>query len=60
VLPLGDGAFDVGVVLKTLRKLGYRGPIGIIAYGIKGDRREILDRSMQAWKKLSAQVATEK
>jgi hypothetical protein len=38
----------------------YRGPIGIIAYGIKGDRREILGRSMQAWKKLSAQVATEK
>jgi sugar phosphate isomerase/epimerase len=54
---LGDGTFDVGVVLKALRKLDYRGPIGIIAYGIKGDRREILSRSMQAWKKLSAQAA---
>jgi sugar phosphate isomerase/epimerase len=54
---LGDGTFDVGVVLKALRKLDYRGPIGIIAYGIKGDRREILSRSMQAWKKLAAQAA---
>lgn len=57
---LGEGTFDVGIVLKALRKLDYRGPIGIIAYGIKGDRREILSRSIQAWKKLSAQVAAEK
>jgi sugar phosphate isomerase/epimerase len=54
---LGDGTFDVGAVLKSLRKLDYRGPIGIIAYGIKGDRREILSRSIEAWKKLSAQAA---
>jgi len=57
---LGDGTFDVGTVLKALRKLDYRGPIGIIAYGIKGNRREILSRSMQAWKKLSAEAAAEK
>ncbi len=55
---LGDGTFDVAAVLRTLRKLDYRGPIGIIAYGIRGDRREILGRSMQAWKKLSAQAAS--
>jgi sugar phosphate isomerase/epimerase len=55
---LGDGTFDVGLVLKALRKLDYRGPIGIIAYGIQGDRREILRRSMQAWKKLSTQAAS--
>jgi len=54
---LGEGSFDVGTVLKMLRKLDYRGPIGIIAFGIKGDRREILSRSMKAWKKLSAQAA---
>ena len=53
---LGEGTFDVGAVLKALRKLDYRGPIGIIAYGIKGDRREILSRSIQAWKKLSAEA----
>jgi sugar phosphate isomerase/epimerase len=54
---LGEGTFDVGAVLKALRKLDYRGPIGIIAYGIKGDRRAILSRSIQAWKKLSADAA---
>jgi sugar phosphate isomerase/epimerase len=54
---LGEGSFDVGAVLKALRKLDYRGPIGIIAYGIRGDRREILRRSIEAWKKLSAQAA---
>ena len=56
---LGEGTFDVGAVLKALRKLDYRGPIGIIAYGIKGDHREILSRSIQAWKKLSAEAAAE-
>ncbi len=54
---LGDGTFDVTPVLKTLRRLDYRGPIGIIAYGIRGDRRQILSRSIHAWRKLSAQAA---
>lgn len=54
---LGEGSVDVGQVLKSLRKIDYRGPIGIIAYGIKGDRRDILRRSIEAWKKLSAQAA---
>jgi sugar phosphate isomerase/epimerase len=54
---LGDGSFDVGVVLKALKKVDYRGPIGIIAYGIRGDQREILSRSIQAWKKLAAEAA---
>jgi sugar phosphate isomerase/epimerase len=54
---LGDGTFDVTPVLACLRKLDYQGPIGIIAYGIQGDRREILSRSMKAWKELSARAA---
>lgn len=56
---LGEGSFDVGRVLKILRNLDYRGPIGIIAFGIKGDRRELLSSSMEAWKKLSAQATQE-
>ena len=56
---LGDGTFDVTPVLVCLRKLDYQGPIGIIAYGIQGDRREILSRSMKAWKELSAKAAAE-
>jgi sugar phosphate isomerase/epimerase len=53
---LDQGSFDVSGVLKTLRRLDYRGPVGIIAFGIKGDRHEILSRSIQAWKTLSAKA----
>jgi sugar phosphate isomerase/epimerase len=50
---LGEGTFDVSTVLKTLRKLDYRGPIGMIAFGIQGDRRDVLSRSIRGWKQLS-------
>jgi hypothetical protein len=46
-------------VLKALRKLGYEGPIGLQHYGIRGDARENLQRSMLAWQKLSAQAAAD-
>ena len=48
---LDRGSFDVGVVLRTLRKIGYDGPIGLQGYGLEGDRRDNLARSMAAWRK---------
>ena len=56
IQPLGSGSFDVGALLATLKKLGYKGQIGLQCYGIGGDAREHLDRSMDAWKKLSANL----
>ena len=53
IQPLDKGSFDVGKFLKTLKELGYKGPIGLQCYGIGGDTREHLARSMEAWKKLS-------
>jgi len=53
IQPLDRGDFDVGRFLKTLKQLGYRGPIGLQCYGIGGDAREHLARSMVAWRKLS-------
>ncbi len=53
IQPLGSGTYDVGAVLKTLKKLGYVGPIALQGYGIKGDSKENLKRSIQAWRKLS-------
>lgn len=53
---LDQGSFDVSRVLVSLRKIDYRGPIGIIAYGIRGDHREILARSMKGWKEISAKA----
>jgi sugar phosphate isomerase/epimerase len=54
---LDRGSFDLIGLLKTLRKLGYTGPIGIQGFGIGGDRRDNLQRSMSAWRKLSAAAA---
>jgi sugar phosphate isomerase/epimerase len=51
--PLDKGSFDVGALLKTLKELGYKGPIGLQCYGIGGDAREHLARSMATWRKLN-------
>ncbi len=53
---LDQGKYDVFAVLKTLRTLGYDGPIGLQCYNIKGDRRENLKRSMDAWRKFVEQM----
>jgi sugar phosphate isomerase/epimerase len=53
ILSLDQGSFDVGGLLKTLKELGYKGPIGLQCYGLGGDTREHLARSMAAWRKLS-------
>ena len=52
-----QGSFDVSRVLVSLHKIDYQGPIGLIAYGIRGDRREILARSMKGWKEIWAKAA---
>jgi len=54
IRPLGEGTFDVGAVLNKLKAIGYTGPVGLQHYGIKGDAREKLGQSMQAWRALQA------
>ena len=51
---LDRGSYDVGIVLRTLKRLGFDGPIGLQGYGLTGDRRDNLARSIGAWHKLSA------
>jgi sugar phosphate isomerase/epimerase len=51
IQPLDKGDFDLARFLRTLRELGYTGPIGLQCYGIGGDTREHLERSLAAWKK---------
>lgn len=53
IRPLDEGDFDTGGFLKTHKDLGYQGSIGLQCYGITGDVREHLERSMTAWRKLS-------
>ncbi len=52
IQPLGNGSFDVGALLDTLRELGYQGPVGLQCYGIPGDARDHLTKSMTAWRRL--------
>jgi sugar phosphate isomerase/epimerase len=56
IQPLGRGSFDMLAFLKTLRQLGYTGPIGLQCYGIQGDVRDTLAESMKAWRSYSASV----
>ncbi len=53
---LDRGSFDVGELLGALNELGYTGPIGLQCYGIRGDVRDNLTRSMAAWGKYAAAI----
>ena len=55
--PLDSGSFDMLNLLKTLRELGFRGPIGLQCYGIPGDARDHMGRSIAAWRKLNRRLA---
>ena len=57
IQPLDEGTFDVGALLKTLHELGYRGPIGLQCFGIGGDARDHLARSITRWREINRQLA---
>ena len=50
IQPMDSGTYDLRAFVGRLQALGYTGPIGFQGYGIKGDSREILARSLKAWK----------
>lgn len=50
---LDRGDFPMDELLKTLKRFGYDGPIGLQCYAVKGDIRDNLRRSMVAWRKLT-------
>ncbi|MCX6900882.1 MAG: TIM barrel protein [Verrucomicrobia bacterium] len=49
---LDKGSYDVGIVLKKLKAVGFKGPIGLQCYNIKGDPKTLLTGSMNAWRKM--------
>ena len=53
---LDRGSFDVRHLLRLLKQGGYKGPIGLQCYAIKGDMRENLKRSMKAWIQLNKEL----
>jgi sugar phosphate isomerase/epimerase len=53
IQPLGQGSFDVRELMRTLQQLGYVGPVGLQCYGIPGDARDHLAKSITAWRSYS-------
>lgn len=56
IQPLGRGNYDVLNVLKILKESGYKNPIGLQCYNIKGQPEEFLKESVEAWKKYISQI----
>ena len=50
--PLDSGSFDQKKLLTILDELGYRGPVGLKCYGIPGDAKIHLERSMKTWRNM--------
>lgn len=59
IQPLDRGSFDLRSFLKTLRELPYAGPIGLQCYGLPGDARDHLARSIAAWRRMNQLSASE-
>jgi sugar phosphate isomerase/epimerase len=55
IQPLDQGDFDNRQLLAILREMDYSGPIGLQCFGIPGDAREHLRRSMHVWKEWKAE-----
>ena len=54
IQPLGEGTYAVGDFLRRLRtEVEWRGAVGLQAYGVKGDQRGNLRKSMAAWRKMN-------
>jgi sugar phosphate isomerase/epimerase len=53
IQPLDSGTFDLRGLLGLLRERGYTGPVGLQCYGLPGDAREHLTRSIAAWRALN-------
>ncbi|MBL7133997.1 MAG: sugar phosphate isomerase/epimerase [Phycisphaerae bacterium] len=51
---LGEGTFDMVPLVRTLREIDYRGPLGTMGYTQSGDIPGKLDRAYKAWEKIKA------
>jgi sugar phosphate isomerase/epimerase len=57
IRPLGQGDFPIENLLVTLDQMEYDGPIGLQTYGILGDERARLARSIEVWRELTGRVS---
>ena len=55
IKPLSEGDFPQERLFKALKKINYKGDVGLQCYGIKGDRKTNLKNSIKAWGNLTKQ-----
>ena len=55
ILRLDQGDYDVAGWIKKLQAAGYRGPVGLQCFSVKGDVTENLKADIAAWRKISGQ-----
>jgi sugar phosphate isomerase/epimerase len=61
IKPLGTGSFDTeGLIKYLIVDLQYKGPIGLQAYAIKGDKVKNMRQSLNAWKQIKRKIETER
>jgi sugar phosphate isomerase/epimerase len=60
IQPLGQGSFNTYQFVKSLRDNGYKGPIGLQCYNLKGDAAATLTQSLETWKAYKKQYAEER
>lgn len=56
---LDKGTFDNYKLLKYLKDIGYKGPVGLQGYSVKGDPKQNLANSMKAWRKINKRLTKE-
>ena len=59
ILTLDKGSFDNYKLLKYLKDIGYKGPVGLQGYSIKGDPKKNLAASMKAWRQIKKRLKKE-
>jgi len=57
---VGEGSFDMAPLVKTLREMDYRGPLGTMGYTQSSDIPGKLDRAYKAWEKIKTETAPTK
>jgi sugar phosphate isomerase/epimerase len=60
IRPLDESDYDLGGFLAAVKKVGYRGPVGLQCFSIKEPPADHLKRSMQTWRKLTAALGGER
>ena len=56
IKPLDEGDFPQRRLLLALKKMNFKGPVGLQCYGVRGDKRTNLGKSLAAWNTILAEL----